>query len=63
MLDTVVAWSRVLGIVVGVMLAMMAFGAAVWVATQAPLVSVVLAGGAYGLWRLHQHDLAQRRLS
>jgi hypothetical protein len=57
MLETVVAWVRVLGTVVVVLLAI---GAVAWLVAVAPLAVAVAAGGAYGLWRWHKHALAQR---
>ena len=57
MLETVVAWARVLGVVVAVLLAI---GAVAGLVEAAPLALAVLAGGGYGLWRWHRHSLAQR---
>ena len=60
MSETVVAWAQLLGQLLLVLAGITAFFLVVWLATQAPLLSVVLAGGAYGLWRWHRRSLAQR---
>jgi hypothetical protein len=53
-------WGELLGFVLLVLAGVGAFLLAVWLAAQAPLLTVPLGAGAYGLWRWHRRSLAAR---